>query len=561
MAVTLSIIELLDAIRVGHSDAEMAQGRRLRDYATTAVLRYAPSAPDIVHDEAAILIAGYLFDKPTAQGGAGFAAAGRNSGAWSALNPYRKHRAGSVAGSVDTPDLGQIDEDAINALIQSSVSAWAHLGNLDEIPADKLGNAEGGAGSQIVDTSSGRLPAGDVVMRIGWAETQEPTDAIFTRDDNHPDDGASVGTVSGLNPPVFPPALNSDGGLYMLVWIAASVSQVADVRLSGGGGTLLSSGQPLAPYEYDGDAGTMWVSNQPLSPALSAYSISAVVAGALILTEADVEDWARAGNSDEIPASRLPAGMGGDGTDEAARAAAAAAQADADSAQAAADAAQATATQALSDASSANTAAAAAASAAEAAQTTADGAAEFAALAGSGIDGHTPLITANRAAAAAAQATADAAQAAAEASAAAAAAAQATADSAGGGGSWYYSAFINGPFVGGTAKMANLRSFPQGELADYAALRAAVLDGTVRQLAVRFSENDVGDADNDYGVTIIPNLEGFYSAAGTYICFPGWGFGVDPVKFTIQFGATELTCTADADRGATLVQVRVAIWL
>ena len=83
-------------------------------------------------------------------------------------------------------------------------------------------------GSQIVDTSSGRLPAGDVVMRIGWAETQEPTDAIFTRDDNHPDDGASVGTVSGLNPPVFPPALNSDGGLYMLVWDRG-------VGVSGGG--------------------------------------------------------------------------------------------------------------------------------------------------------------------------------------------------------------------------------------------------------------------------------------------------------------------------------------
>ena len=553
MAVTLSIIELLDAIRVGHSDAEMAQGSRLRDYASLAVIKQAPNAPDVVHDEAVIVLAGYLFDKASGAAGAGFANAGLNSGAWSILADYRDHRAGNTNGVDAAAPAGGVD--------LSSVSAWAHLGNLDEIPADKLGNAEGGAGSQIVDTSSGRLPAGDVVMRIGWAETQEPTDAIFTRDDNHPDDGASVGTVSGLNPPVFPPALNSDGGLYMLVWIAASVSQVADVRLSGGGGTLIGSGLPLASYEYDGDAGTMWVSNQPLSPALSAYSISAVVAGALILTEADVEDWARAGNSDEIPAAKLPAGMGGDGTDATARAAAAAAQADADSAQAAADAAQATATQALSDASSANTAAAAAASAAEAAQTTADGAAEFAALAGSGIDGHTILITANRASAAAAQADADAAQAAAEASAAAAAAAQATADSAGGGGSWYYSAFINGPFVGGTAKPANLRSFPQGGLADYAALRAAVLDGTVRQLAVRFSENDVGDADNDYGVTIIPNLEGFYSAAGTYICFPGWGFGVDPVKFTIQFGATELTCTADADRGATLVQVRVAIWL
>ena len=266
MAVTLSIIELLDAIRVGHTAAEMAQGSRLRDYATTAVLRYAPSAPDVVHDEAAILIAGYLFDKPTAQGGAGFAAAGRNSGAWSALNPYRKHRAGSVAGSVDTPDLGQIDEDAINALIQSAVAAWA-----------------------------------------------------------------------------------------------------------------------------------------------------------------------RAGTTDEIPAAKLPAGMGGDGTDETARAAAAA-QADAAAAQATATQALSAAATAASAASSANTAAEEAAAAAEAAQVTADGAATFAALAGSGIDGHTLLITANRAAAAAAQADADSAQAAAEASAAAAAAAQATADSAGGGG-------------------------------------------------------------------------------------------------------------------------------
>ena len=51
MAVTLSIIELLDAIRVGHSDAEMAQGSRLRDYASLAVIKQAPNAPDVVHDE------------------------------------------------------------------------------------------------------------------------------------------------------------------------------------------------------------------------------------------------------------------------------------------------------------------------------------------------------------------------------------------------------------------------------------------------------------------------------------------------------------------------------
>ena len=334
MAVTLSIADLLSALRMGETDAEMAQGTRLRAYASLAVLKRAPNAPDAAHDEALIRLAGYLWDSPFAPGGAGYANAGLNSGAWAALEPYRTHTAGPVSGvesTASTPQptpepTPQIDEDAVNALVQAAVFPWAQVGNTDLIPTDKFdmpdipavydwataGNLDlippskiPGAGSLVIDTSTGRLPAGTVVMRLGWAQTQTPVDAIFTRADNHPVDGAAVGTVSGLSVPVFPPALVTDQSLYFFIWIAAAAGQVADVRLSGGGGSLIGSGQPLTAYTYEGTVGTIWVSNQRLSAGLAAFSVSAIVAGALVLTEANVAAWALVGNTDPIPAEKL----------------------------------------------------------------------------------------------------------------------------------------------------------------------------------------------------------------------------------------------------------------
>ena len=50
-------------------------------------------------NEAAIRLAGYLFDQPNAGRGLSFANAGRNSGAWAILLPFRVHRAGSFGRS------------------------------------------------------------------------------------------------------------------------------------------------------------------------------------------------------------------------------------------------------------------------------------------------------------------------------------------------------------------------------------------------------------------------------------------------------------------------------
>ena len=93
----LTAAQLAAALRLGDSDEEVAESVRLLEYATSAVERHAPDAPDVVQNEAAIRLAGYMFDQPFAGRGATYADALRNSGAAAILLPYRIHRAGSTA--------------------------------------------------------------------------------------------------------------------------------------------------------------------------------------------------------------------------------------------------------------------------------------------------------------------------------------------------------------------------------------------------------------------------------------------------------------------------------
>ena len=98
MAVTISAKDLAAALRLGDSAEELAQVTRLLSFATLAVGKHAPDAPEAVQNESVIRIAGYLYDAPTAARGVGFAAVLRNSGAAGMLLPYRVHRAGEHVG-------------------------------------------------------------------------------------------------------------------------------------------------------------------------------------------------------------------------------------------------------------------------------------------------------------------------------------------------------------------------------------------------------------------------------------------------------------------------------
>ena len=96
MAVTLTIERLRTALRLGATTEETTEAQRLLVYASTAVTKHAPDAPDAVQDEAAVRLAGYLYDQPFASSGNKYKNALRNSGAAAILLPYRVHRAGSV---------------------------------------------------------------------------------------------------------------------------------------------------------------------------------------------------------------------------------------------------------------------------------------------------------------------------------------------------------------------------------------------------------------------------------------------------------------------------------
>ena len=104
MALTLTQVELSAAIRLGDSTEETAEATRLLAYVTAAISRHLgdayEAAPEAVVNEAGIRLAGYLFDQPNAGRGLSFANAGRNSGAWTILLPFRVHRAGSTDAAV-----------------------------------------------------------------------------------------------------------------------------------------------------------------------------------------------------------------------------------------------------------------------------------------------------------------------------------------------------------------------------------------------------------------------------------------------------------------------------
>ena len=97
MAVTLSVPELLVELRLGDSTEEVQLATRRLGYASVAVVKSTPDAPDAVHNEAAVRLAAYLYDQPNAPTGDGYANALRSSGAARILLPYRVHRAGSTA--------------------------------------------------------------------------------------------------------------------------------------------------------------------------------------------------------------------------------------------------------------------------------------------------------------------------------------------------------------------------------------------------------------------------------------------------------------------------------
>ena len=305
--------EFRAALRLGDAPEEVAEANRLYNYAVEAVERYAPGGSEAAKSEATIRLGSYLYDQPTSSRGDHYAAAGRNSGAWSILAPYRIRRAGTIGeavqiaresgtpgnpvtnvqivggelvvsyadGTTDTHTLPDTSED--QTARDAAEAAQAVAENAQSTADGKIGDADADAlidahtarhnahheppHAGIVHVVGGKLPGAAVAFRMGWSQTQTINRSVFTRVDNHPTDGAAVGTTDGLAAPPFPPALNTDPTLYLHLWFEGDPDITAIRRdASASPVDITDSFTEQGHTGIDGVGGTVYVSNARLAP-------------------------------------------------------------------------------------------------------------------------------------------------------------------------------------------------------------------------------------------------------------------------------------------------------
>ena len=209
MAISLTQAQLSAAIRLGDSPEETAESARLLIYVAEAIARHLgdayDDAPEVIVNEAAIRLAGYLFDMPNAGRGVSFANAGRNSGAWTILLPYRLHRAGSTSEAIEAAQqaIGTVGNPVTDVAVDAgagtiTVSFSDGTTRTDALPAGMGGGADqtardaAAAAQADVDAHKASLHNTDTTARstavnarqIGEA-AQTTADALRTELETH----------------------------------------------------------------------------------------------------------------------------------------------------------------------------------------------------------------------------------------------------------------------------------------------------------------------------------------------------------------------------------------
>ena len=174
MAVTRSLAQLAGDLRIGDGTTEPAGAvlvllSRIAATATAMVEAYAENAPDAIHDEAFVRVAGWLYDADPSGANPGGPAAMRSSGAASLLSRYRVRRGGFIGriggGTVTTPGGGSLDTDAVLTLLARVLVAGTHI----MIARN---------GDEFVLSASGAISATDQVARDAAAAAQGDVDAL-----------------------------------------------------------------------------------------------------------------------------------------------------------------------------------------------------------------------------------------------------------------------------------------------------------------------------------------------------------------------------------------------
>ena len=172
MAVTISVAELVDELRVGSSPEELAQVTRLHGYASEAVIRHASGATDAAHNEAVVRLAAYLYDQPSVTRADGFSNALRSSGAARILLPYRIHRAGTTAEAVTVAEQsGSVDNPVIDVSVVSNTLTVVYSdGTSASFPlASGSGDAQSIVDAHAMEANAHHVPPAGVGQGITQA--------------------------------------------------------------------------------------------------------------------------------------------------------------------------------------------------------------------------------------------------------------------------------------------------------------------------------------------------------------------------------------------------------
>ena len=321
MAVTLTQAELSAAIRLGDSAEEVAEATRRLAYATAAIEQHLgdvyANAPEVIVNEAAIRLAGYLFDQPNAGRGLSFANAGRNSGAWAILLPFRVHRAGSTGDAVAAAQeaLGTVN----NPVTDVSVDAGA--GTLTVSFADgttRTDNLTAGMGGGVLDQTA-RDAAADAQATADGATTSaanaqaaanSASDAAAAAQrtaDNAATAATAAADTANANTGRLDAFPAGTGGVDQTARDAADGAQgTADGAQTAAAAQGAIAAHERAPHNTDGTARTAASAAQARADDAFALADEKVdTTGAASAAREVVVDWAEDENPDPIPAPKL----------------------------------------------------------------------------------------------------------------------------------------------------------------------------------------------------------------------------------------------------------------
>ena len=290
MAITITVAELAESIRVGSTTREQNEVSRLRDYAIVAISTHLGAAYDtaseIAVNMATSLLTGYYYDKPTVSGGVGLANAIKFSGAIKVLLPYKIFGAGLVGGDAIAAAQAAIGTGG-GTVVGVDIVGTELVVTFADGTEERHALPAGGGGGGVLSVDDGALPAAPVKMRIAWAQPGDVINAaLFGAASN---EGMTDRTVI----PYFPVAYTNAGTVTgnVIFWAATDLIP-AELPLG-----FEVVGAVRTALEIQGESGWYWSTITPITNGyggvLGSYegvATAFVLPGLLIATQ----DWVNA---------------------------------------------------------------------------------------------------------------------------------------------------------------------------------------------------------------------------------------------------------------------------